>query len=437
MAIRLFGIKKEKKDSYGKPAVSPDWHQQVSKLSASLNAEPVTMTGGSRMIRRARAGAVKPTSSVEGNVDMKRIGHYMYAFLGNYGFTAGSNGGVNTHEFWGGENTSLPSFTLWESFDLMEKTIVGGLLDSLKLEVSEDFMTLAADWIYKDEEMNTISEDTFDEKTIEGAIPLMFYDVSLELDSEVPPGIVSSFSFEGKNNLNQDKTIGLGSRMPQRKASAQNREISLSFVSTLEKDTLKFIQQAEYGEEGNSPSECKLYKLPIKLIASICEDRTDRLEIFFPECLFSIEYEASESDEIEVTFNLQAMGTAKAEITATKNEETGNKISNQNITTDMYVKLVNNQSQITADTADGTSTVTVTVTDKNNNNISGATVKLNSRDSKVKNDELTGTTDDKGTATISNVPYARYSVSVTGYTVSNNSYFTANSETEKVKIKLN
>ena len=418
MGLRVLGIKEE--STYGKPAVAPDWHQQATKLSAALNAEPVTKTGGSRMIKRARAGAIKPTSSFESDVDLKRIGHYMKAFLDNYKFTAGTK--TNTHEFWGGESTSLNSFTLWETFDVAEKTIVGALLDGLKLEVSDEFMTMAADWIYKDETMESIDANTYNQILIDGDIPLMFYDVSVELDDDVPPGIVSSFSFEGKNNLNQDKTIGLGSRMPQRKAAAQQREITLSIVSTLEKETLELIQKAEYGEAGTSPSECKLYKIPIRIIANVCENRADIMEIYFPECLFSVEYEASESDEIEVTFNLQTMGTGKATLK-----------DGTSVMTDMYVQLINNQPEITA-SADGTATnVTIKVIDKENKPVKSANVTINSRDDKSLKINPAATGED-GTVTFPSVNYGRYSTSIEGYTINKNGLFSVNESTETVTI---
>lgn len=418
MGLRVLGIKQE--SEYGKPAVAPDWHQQGTKISASLNSEPVTKTGGSRMIKRARAGAIKPTSSFESDVDLKRIGHYFKAFLDNYKFTNGTK--INTHEFYGGESTSLNSFTLWETFDVAEKTIVGALLDGLKLEVSDEFMSMAADWIYKDETMEEIDANTYQQTSIEGDIPLMFYDVSVELDDDVPPGIVSSFSFEGKNNLNQDKTIGLGSRMPQRKAAAQQREITLSIVSTLEKETLELIQKAEYAEAGTSPSECKLYKIPIRIIANVCENRADIMEIYFPECLFSVEYEASESDEIEVTFNLQTMGTGKATLK-----------DGTSVMTDMYVKLINNQPEITA-SADGTATnVTIKVIDKENKPVKSANVTINSRDDKSLKINPAATGED-GTVTFPSVNYGRYSTSIEGYTINKNGLFSVNESTETVTI---
>ncbi|MCE7699538.1 MAG: carboxypeptidase regulatory-like domain-containing protein, partial [Methanobacterium paludis] len=111
MANRVLGLKEEA--TYGTASDTvPDWHQEVSKAKASPNSEPLTYSGGSRSIKKAKAGVMKPEASYDMKCDLKRIGHYLKAFLGNYKFTAGG-ASLNTHEFWGGENASLPSFTLW------------------------------------------------------------------------------------------------------------------------------------------------------------------------------------------------------------------------------------------------------------------------------------------------------------------------------------
>lgn len=428
MGLRVLGLKEETR--YGEAAVTPDWHQDVSKLSASPKSEPVTKAGGSRMIKRARAGVMKPELSMEGDVDLKRIGHYMKAFLGNYKFTDGGSK-ANIHEFWGGENTKLPSFTGWATFDVMEKLITGLLVDSLKLEVSDEFMTMSVDGIYQTEKSDEIDSETYERVSVDGDIPVMFYDCSVKLGGEIPPGVNSSFTFEGKNNHNVDKTIGLGSRFPQRKAASQQREITLSLVSTLEKETLPMIQAAEYGEVGESPSKCKLYKIPLELFVQICEAMDDTLTVTFPEALFSVEYEESESDEIEVTFNLQTLGTSQI----TLNDGT------TRVTTDMYVKLENDQPEISATNISANKS-TLEITMKNNAEPAelqvGKTVKLTNN--------LSGTvytaedTNAEGKTSITTLPYGRYTVEVTdganSLKINSGNFVSINNTSESLTIVL-
>jgi len=343
MVLRIFGVKKE--TTYGEAipsaGVSPDWHKKVSKGDFKLNDEPVTIGFGSRMNQYARPGVAKPTGSVESYMDLKTIGHSLRAFFDQYVFTEGENDDPNVHEFYGAESQDLCSFQGVATFDEFEKRINGLLLDTLKIEASDELVSLAEDWVYKNQIIKQINQATYDLTDAEAyndAIPLMAYDVSLELDDATPPGVVSSLSLEMKNNLNVDSTVGIGSRFPQAKPQAQKREITPSLTSTLRAATLELIKKAEHGANSDTPTECKVFVLNMKIIFAVCEDPTTTLEMYFPQCLVNVEYESSESDEIETTFSLQALGSGG--VTLADGETT--------VTTDCYCKLVNDVSEIGA-----------------------------------------------------------------------------------------
>lgn len=344
MVLRVLGLKEEATYGESMTGKTPDWHRRVSDGSFKLNDEPVIYNDGSRMAQGARPGAVKPTGSTAGKTDLKRIGHFLKAFLDEYVFTEGEDDDdPNVHEFYGREGQYLTSFSAWATFDYFEKLITGLLLDTLKLEVSSDFMTQSEDWIYKNETIRdknstpSFNQSTYNVREVAGEIPVMFYDVQILLNGSSAPGVNTSFSFEGKNNLNQDGTVGIGSRFPQIKAAAQKREISMSLVSYLSSETVNLIKAAEYGEVNiSSPSNCKLYKIPLKVIIQTCENSVDKLEMLFPECTVAVEYSASESDEIETTFNLTALGTGTVTL------EDGETV----VQTDCYCKLVNDVGEI-------------------------------------------------------------------------------------------
>ena len=290
------------------------------------------------------------------------------------------------------------------------------------MEVSDEYMKFTADFVYKTETSDEIDDmEDYAVKLIDGDWALMFYDVSVEIDESAPPGIVSSFSFEGKNNINVDKTIGLGSRGPQRKAAAQGRDITISFVSTLERETFELIQKAEYGEVGNGPSECKLCKIPLKLICNVCEDTTDRLEITFPECIFAVDYELSEADEIEVTFNLDAMGTGYA-----------TKLDGTRVLTDMYCRLVNDQPEIKSGEGVTSATVRLTVKDENEQPVSGNVAIVN----RITNESLEATTGSAGGCSFNDVAPGRYDVIVEGYEVVSGSIISVNDIDESFDITV-
>lgn len=347
MVLRVLGLKEE--ESYGNlksGTVNPDFHRRLSDGEFKLNDEPVTSNDGSRMVQMTRAGAVKPTGSTGGKCDLKRIGHYLKAFFDQYNYTDGGTSSLNTHEFWGREGQDLTSFHGWATFDYFQKVISGLLLDTFKLEVSNEYMEQTEEWVYKTETWESINQSTYTIREVEGEIPLMFYDVNLKLnDTTMNDVVFTSFSFEGKNNLNQDGTIGLGSRFPQRKATAQAREINISVASYLSNNSnfLNLLKGSEYGETtATSPSSCKIFKIPVEVGISTCENTDESLKIYLPKCTVAVEYSASESDEIEVTFNLVALGTG----TLANFDQFSENDPLDGAFTDCYCKLVNDMEEI-------------------------------------------------------------------------------------------
>lgn len=419
MIMRVVGIKEE--SSFGVPAPAPDFHQEVDNSKAPLGSDPFTSSGGSRMKKRARAAALKPTTTIKAGVDLKRIGHYLKAFLGNYKFTSGSSGNPNKHEFWGGEQNNLPSFTLWETYDYFEKTVIGAVLDNLKLECSDENMTGESEFKYKTETSHKLYDiDDYEATFLEDDWEVMFYDIVCTFGPDEIPGLVSSLSFDGKNNLS-DKVIGFGSRLPQRKPLAQDRDIELSLVSTLEEESVELIQKAEYGEEGHTPSSCKLFKIPFKIVINICENTDDKLTILFPECTFVAEYESSGSDEIEVNFKLVAMGTGTAEM-----------LDGTEIVTDMYALLENDMSQIAPAAANSKGTVNLTVQNPSGTGVTGLTVKLHNR---ATEEDVTATfSTNKYVAT--QVPYGKYDVVISNKTIVKGFIVNANASTTNATVTV-
>lgn len=344
MVLRVLGLKKE--ETYGvlKTGVTgPDFHHRMSSGDFGLKDDPITDSGGSRMDQLAKPGVAKPSGSSEGKVDLKRIGHYLCAFFDQYVFTeAEDEDDYNTHEFYGREDQLLSSFHGWATFDEFQKELIGMLLDTFKLEVSNEWVEQSCDWIYKNESSDLINSSTYTVRDVEGAVPVMFYDVAVELkhdNTEVNLGVKNSFSFEGANNHNQDGTIGLGSRFPQKQALAQKRDIKIAIGSVLSRDVFATIRAIEYGAEGiTSPSVCKLYNMNAKVHIATCENSDEFLEMLFPECTVKVTYDFSESDEIETKFDLVSLGTG--EVTLLDGETT--------VKTDCYCKLVNDVPEISS-----------------------------------------------------------------------------------------
>lgn len=350
MVNRGFGIEVE--GAYGSPDVSttnyePNWWNNANSVDFKLNDDPVVRSGSSRMNKRARAGVMKPTGSTEADADLQQLGWYFFGYLDNYVYTSGgSSATVHTHEFYGGEGKELPSFRGIAMFDMLKKYINGMLVDGMKLDVSNEGMTVSADWIYKTESAAINEAFTQPDALTNEEIFIMFFDVGLKMASPgstlaALDGVSTAFSFEGKNNHNVDGTIGLGSRAPQKRAQAGKRENNLSITTTLTSDTARKILDAEYGAvNATSPSTCKILQTQLEVTITHCEDSNISCRLYFPVCTLRVEYNMSGVDAIETTMSLDTLGTGSVTLADGTTE----------VQTDMYVKLVNNQEKI--ETAD-------------------------------------------------------------------------------------
>ncbi len=343
MVDRGFGIELE--ESYGndvsKSTFDPDWWNQAESLEFKLNDEPVVKSGSSRMNKRARAGVMKPTGSTTADADLQQLTWYFRGLLDNYKYTAGSSGAtVHTHEFWGGEGKELPSFRGIYVADMLKKYIYGLLVDTLKLSVSNESMTVEAGWIYKTEKAGIIGQasETFtepDDLTNE-QIFIMFYDIALKLNNQALDGVSTALEVETNNNHNVDGTIGMGSRAPQKRALAGKRENALNITTTLTEDTVRSILNAEYGEvNALEPTSCKILQLPLEINITHCEQSNLSCKILFPKCTVRVEYSLSGVDAIEATLALDTLGTGTATLA-----------DNTEVQTDMYIKLVNNVGEL-------------------------------------------------------------------------------------------
>ena len=343
MVDRGFGIELE--ESYGnsvsKSTFDPDWWNQAESLEFKLNDEPVVKSGSSRMNKRARAGVMKPTGSTTADADLQQLAWYFRGLLDNYKYTAGSSGAtVHTHEFWGGEGKELPSFRGIYVADMLKKYIFGLLVDSLKLSVSNESMTVEAGWIYKTEKAGIIGQasETFTEPDdlANEQIFIMFYDIALKLNNQALDGVSTALDVETNNNHNVDGTIGMGSRAPQKRALAGKRENALTITTTLTEDTVRSILNAEYGEvNALEPTACKLLQLPLEINITHCEQSNLSCKILFPKCTVRVEYSLSGVDAIEATLSLDTLGTGTATLA-----------DNTEVQTDMYIKLVNNVTEL-------------------------------------------------------------------------------------------
>ena len=311
------GFALEIEENYGEDIepneFNPAWFQDVDSADFKLNDDIITKSGGSRMDQVARPGVLKPSGSISADVDLQRIIYYFFGLLDNYKCTD-NNDGTYIHEFWGGEGKDLKSFRGIAVYDMLVQYLYGIIIDSLKLECSDEKMELSADTIYKTEKSEILNENEEFElpDELENDLFITFYDITLLLNNKKPDGVVNSFDLETKNNLDQDNSIGFGSRGPQAKANARKRENSVSLKTYLTRDTVESILNAKYGKVGaREPEACKLLQIPLALKVRLCEyaELGLGMDLIFPRCTVKAEFDMSGVDEIETTLDLATLGS--------------------------------------------------------------------------------------------------------------------------------
>lgn len=327
-------------------AKDDDQHIRADKANAGLNAEPVTLTGGSKTIQKVRVGYPEPSSEMETSADTKVMHKYMYYTLGNYKFTeASADQQKNIHEFYGGDSTKLPSATTRLTYDVdndvLEKTLLGCVMDEFSLETSDELSTTSLSWIYKTEKSKKISQADQQLREID-AIPFIGYDYQLTLNG-MDSAVFSDFKLNIKNNHKTDGARGLGSRFYGKQPNVGDREISIELTTTFDSENLMSVIKSEYGDiqtDDNGywiPSQCKLYTTDFTLKIMTCEDAEEYVIIKIPNSIISIDaLEFSGTDDVEVKITLQPTGKGSVKMK-----------DNTTKKTDIYVQVVNDQPQIT------------------------------------------------------------------------------------------
>lgn len=336
---RVIGLVEESEYAVIPAVGAPDFHMKIGDSSISIEGDNLEYEDGSRGLSIVRPGSYIPQPEFEGVPDLKQIGHFLKGVLGNYVYTAGEGTDKNIHEFYGGENRKLPSFTLFGHFDEFIKKVKGTLIQSVSMEVSNEFIKFSVKCVAsKDEKSDGVPAATA-LKTLTGIIPLAFYDVSLLLDGEVPPGIVSTFKWEVSNDIKTDDAVGISRRFMQIKPSAGKRTNEMEMEVSMEPETVKYLEMFEYGAEGLSePSNCLIAKVPLQIQMAACENPDEKLTIVFPDCIAKAEYSASGSDAMNIKLSLKALKTTNVDLNDAVTE----------VQTDVYCKLENDIPELVA-----------------------------------------------------------------------------------------
>lgn len=349
MVLRILGFEEEQTyRNINNIPTYPDvpYHLHMEKIDFPWGRENITSNAGSTMIHTVKPGKANPEGETEGNVGLESIGFYLKAALGNYIFTEGEDEDTtdnivppNTHEFYGGKRSKLPSYTFVTTKDYYEQIILGAVLDEFKIEGKDDFLTHSEKWWSSYQYRHRIDQDEYQENILDED-PIVGYEVGVKFAGSAPASIVKDFSLELKNNLNTDNTSGLGAFTPTRKPSVQTRDITLKLNTILEDETYELITKSEYGDlylqnQWHHPTKCKVFSQPVEFEIRHCENQDEYLKIVFPDVLFTCSDPASGSDEIEVEMEMTPTG-----------RKTATTLGIQSKKTDMYAVVSNHQTEL-------------------------------------------------------------------------------------------
>ncbi|KKN20728.1 hypothetical protein LCGC14_0932480 [marine sediment metagenome] len=231
------------------PTVPPEATLHVDIASATLDAptdpDLVYEGGLGRSARTRRPGFYAPIGNLVYAFDIDSIGEFLRWALGGYVFTADDPEiGLNTHEFYGSNESLLPSFTARLGKDELadatnfEHVFTGCVVGQLAIAASDNLVQVTVDVQaardYRDD-IKAIAD-----LLLPSSYPLAFHEVTASLDSVDRSALVKSVDFAINNNAAVADGRSIGERFPRR---IPFNERSTTFSLTLFWESLAELQQ--------------------------------------------------------------------------------------------------------------------------------------------------------------------------------------------------
>lgn len=330
MVERKVGLKKE--TQFGVAQTAVDFYVELSSFNPKIEGENlVRETLSARAPKIMRPGEYSQSLDFEGYTDLERIGHFLYATLGGYAFTAGSEGNPNTHEFYGNNSRLLPPFTFFAAFDEFKRAYAGTIINSLKLDMKKELITFSGKGVAKTASELTSLPTGGDLPTGAKDTPLAFYEVSVKLNGVDLPAPAQNLTVEIENEVKKDLAFGLGDRFMQRQPPVQSRTVTLELdTAILDNQWNSLIKQAEFGSSSATSPGYELGVIPAEVTISPRDGSGNSMVLQMPAATLEVDYGIKGTDTIDLKFKLA--GLQKEKVTLQ---------SGQQVETDLYVKLLN------------------------------------------------------------------------------------------------
>lgn len=288
-----------------------------------------------RAPRRKRAGFYQPSGNIAYAMDVRTIAFFMKWALGGYAFTAGAAPGPpatkNTHESWGSADRILKSFVARIGKDEFEHVFTGCVIDTIELEVEDEFVTCTAEIISARDARATQQAMATVFAALPAESPLTSQDATVRIGGTDESARVKSLTFSLANNADGEAGRGMGSRFARR-VPVNERETT--FSAELDFESMAQIERIWGGPNGPASSGAAEFPFEITLNGGSDGDCVIRL----PRAHYTaVETQPEGREEAVQSVEGRAM---------TENVTLGD--TTTTVSTDVYVKSRNNAPAISS-----------------------------------------------------------------------------------------
>lgn len=250
-------------------------------LDSPQNYEIIVPGGMGRMSRRKRKGFYSSGGGIEYPVDINSIGYLMRGVLDKYQFTAAeAPATINTHEFYGGNENELTSWTYRVGKDVHEHIFAGCSTNSLTLSVSDGLASASLDIFGGPDDTDTLKSYSDFSSKLPTGYPMAFYDVSATVNSVDSSAICRSVQLAINNNLGRDSGRCIGSCYPST-FKAGDRLVE----ATLEMQFNDLTHQTLFWGDAGGPAADG--STPFPLVIEMAGGSNQKITFSMPNCMMT------------------------------------------------------------------------------------------------------------------------------------------------------
>lgn len=276
---RYVGVKEEA--SFGTEAAVPMAVDLTDGLaSMSLDAPKdanIVLPTLSRFDGKHIPGFYSPDGTMEYTLDVNTIGWFLKWGLGGYKFTAGSESGPNTHEFWGDLGYNPKSFTTRVGKDNFEHTFLGCVLNKFEIDIEDGLGSLKTDLLSQKDKKDTLRITL--NKVDPDLYPLAFYNVTNKINSVDLSSVSQKWDLTYDNGMKAEDGQGFGSRFAY---GFRRNGASIELGITVRDDATTYLE-ALWGS-ATGPTEVPTDNFPVE--TTFASGSFGNMKVSLPNCYY-------------------------------------------------------------------------------------------------------------------------------------------------------